>query len=102
MFDMSIMVQMAGGRAVPIEYDLPQSEVKKRYTHLANLIHVCNSYMDCFDASAEASCASSSTFFIHLMYKIAWLPRAIMCMQVWCLPLRQHYRSSLPGLWGHP
>lgn len=23
-------MQMAGGRAVPIEYDLPQSEVKKR------------------------------------------------------------------------
>ena len=31
MFDTkSLTVQMAGGRAVPIEYDLPQSEVKKR------------------------------------------------------------------------
>ena len=25
------LLQMAGGRAVPIQYDLPQSEVKKRY-----------------------------------------------------------------------
>lgn len=36
-FDTSIIVQMAGGRAVPIEYDLPQSEVKKRYSHLVKL-----------------------------------------------------------------
>lgn len=31
MFDTkNLTLQMAGGRAVPIEYDLPQSEVKKR------------------------------------------------------------------------
>ena len=46
--DTSIIVQMAGGRAVPIEYDLPQSEVKKRYSHLVKLNHkkeakVCSS-----------------------------------------------------------
>jgi len=35
---------MAGGRAVPIEYDLPQSEVRKRCFHNLFTTSLCDSY----------------------------------------------------------
>lgn len=47
MFDKSLTVQMAGGRAVPIEYDLPKSEVKKRYILFVKLNHARNTAKLC-------------------------------------------------------
>lgn len=72
MFDMSVTVQMAGGRAVPIEYDLPQSEVKKRYIHRVKLNHERTKAKVCTTMQSRhelLSCAPCSAFPIYLMYK---------------------------------
>ncbi len=66
-----LRMQMAGGRAVPIEYDLPQSEVRKRCFHCLYILHAFLHKMMVRCAQATISkmlCTTlQSSFIIYLV-----------------------------------